>query len=51
MAKSKMAAKIEDGGQKFGVFSTRTFSLVIIYHHAKWDLCPTAYPIGPFQEL
>ena len=39
--KSKMATKIQDGGQKFGVLSTGIFSLANIYHHAKkLDLRP-----------
>ena len=40
MSNSKMAAKIEDGGQKFWVPSTRNFSLANIFPHAKIRLVP-----------
>ena len=39
MSKSKMAAKIQDGGRKLWVLSTRIFSLAYIYHHAKNYTC------------
>ena len=40
MSKSKIAAKIQDGGRKFWVLSTRIFGLSNIYHHAKIRLVP-----------
>ena len=37
--KSKMAAKNQDGGQKFSILQTKKFSMVLKNHHAKYGAC------------
>ena len=34
-----MAAKNQDGGQKFSILQTKKFSMVLKNHHAKYGAC------------